>query len=458
MTSSDGPTARVALAAAGAVAVAMGVVILAIVLRVWAAPPLIPTTPERLLAPLIALAACLVASLMVRRAPGVAWAASVGAIGIAALEIVSLVRAWQGFAGTAAWPWMVLLAEVVLITGVTIAAGHAGHRRAEGGASGSRYLRWLASAGVAAAVLGAAWAMIVAIGETSARSSATDLVPIRTTARIALALIAAGLLVGIGRDLAGPAARARARMRAESGSGTNRRSLVEFARLVVDEAFPGGAASRRDAVEAERARLAADLHAVLLPNLRQAAATAAGTSTSPDLAATLKTAVDDVEQLMHGRQSIVLEEFGLVAALEWLAERTEDRSPVRVVIDLEGEVDRAAGLPLPVRRSAFRVALLAVDNVVRHAGATRLDISLRVVDGRLRLAIEDDGVGAQPSEGAGRGLRDMREEARAAGGTLEVGTAGGGTRIELTLPVRTIAGPPATQQGNVPTGEAASPT
>lgn len=456
MTPGDAPSARVALPATRAVAAAMGVVILAIVLRVIVAPPLNPTTPERLLALLIALAASFLASLMLKRAPGVAWAASVSAIGIAALEIVSLVRAWQPFAGAAAWPWLVLLAEGVLTAGVMIAAGHAGHARPGAAGSASRYLRWLAVAGVAAVVLGAAWATIAAIAEASAQPSTTDLVPIRTTARIALALIAAGLLVGIGRDLAGPAARARARMRAESGSSPDRRSLVEFARLVIDEAFPGGAASRRAAVEAERARLAADLHAVLLPNLRQAAATAAGTSSSTDLAATLQTAVDDVEQLMHDRQSIVLEEFGLVAALEWLAERTEDRSPVRVFIDLEGDVDRAAGLPLPVRRSAFRVALLAVDNVVRHSGATKLDIRLLVGDGRLRLAIEDNGVGARPGHGLGRGLRDMREEAQAAGGTLHVGIAGAGMRIELTLPVRTIAGPPATQPGNVPAGEAAS--
>src|SRR6185369_6223207 len=120
--------------------------------------------------------------------------------------------------------------------------------------------------------------------------------------------------------------------------------------------------------EDERARLAAELHARILPDLRRAAAAAesAGAATDP-VAIGLRRAVEDVEELMHARQSVVLEEYGLVAALEWLAERTQQRALLQVDVELDGPaVDDSAAVPKPIARAAFRVALLAVDNVVRH--------------------------------------------------------------------------------------------
>jgi signal transduction histidine kinase len=468
MPAEPGSRTRAELTTTAAVVVASVAVIGAMLLRLLAPPSPESTALSQLLAPLIALAACCVAILMVRRAPGVAWAALVGAIAIGVVEVVGWVRAWQPLVGSGTWPWLVLLAQTVLVMGIAIAALDAVRERRGTFLANVRSVWWLAIAGLLVAALGAGWALSVAMTEASSVPSSPDLLPIRTTARVALALIGAGLLVGIGRDLAGPAARARVRMRAEGGSAADRRPLIEFVRLLLDETLPGGAATRRAAVEAERARIAADLHAVLLPNLRQAAATAGENTASTELAVTLRTAVDDVEQLMHGRQSIVLEQFGLVAALEWLAERTEERSGIDVSIDLDGDVERPTELPVEVRRAAFRVALLAVDNVVRHAGATRVEARLAIGDGGLRLAIDDDGHGFEtdrlevvpgnppPAGGRGRGLRDMCEEARAAGGTLTVASTGNGTRIELGLPVPARQGHHATRPGHLPSREVPS--
>ena len=70
------------------------------------------------------------------------------------------------------------------------------------------------------------------------------------------------------------------------------------------------------------------------------------------------------------RRSIVLEEMGLRAAIEWLAERIEDRSDVRVEIEVEGDNtvvgEAVTRPPRDAERAAFRVAQLALDNVVRH--------------------------------------------------------------------------------------------
>ena len=124
--------------------------------------------------------------------------------------------------------------------------------------------------------------------------------------------------------------------------------------------LPARSDARREATEAERARLAADLHAHVLPELRRAAAAAASAGAPPEMQVDLRRALEDVEQLMHQRQSIVLEQFGLVAALEWLAERTEERSALRVQLDLDGAVpgrpggDRCRGRPRRVPNRAPR--------------------------------------------------------------------------------------------------------
>ena len=110
--------------------------------------------------------------------------------------------------------------------------------------------------------------------------------------------------------------------------------------MFVDEVVPGRDVGRAEAVETERTRLAADLHAEVLPSLRRALVEAESGGTVERLAADLRSAVDEVESLLVSRRSIVLEEMGLLAAIEWLAERIEDRSDVRVEIEVEGDNDR----------------------------------------------------------------------------------------------------------------------
>jgi signal transduction histidine kinase len=250
-------------------------------------------------------------------------------------------------------------------------------------------------------------------------------------------------LAGAARDLAGPLERAQQKL-LEQPLGKRGSTLTVFSRLLRDELFPSAAEERRIAIEEERARLAADLHALVLPDLRRAAAAAAASAAAgaphDQLAVGLRNTLADVEQLIESRQSVVLEQFGLGAALEWLAERVEERSAVRVTIEEADESWIGVGNRTltenmqPARqRAAFRVALLALDNVVRHAGATTATIEFGVAP-RQFLAVTDDGSGMVASSGSarpGRGLSDMRAEAVSTGGTLEVSTSGAGTRIEI---------------------------
>jgi len=265
-------------------------------------------------------------------------------------------------------------------------------------------------------------------------SAAGQLSPLRLAIRLGLLTIAGGFLVGLGSDLGPPARRAFDRWRADPSRPADRR-LWRFVELLADELLPGRDADRRRAVEAERARLAADLHALVLPELRRAAATAEAAGLPSDVQVDLRRALEDVEQLMHERQSIVLEQFGLVAALEWLAERTEERSRLRVELELDGEVpDRPGAVEPAVARAAFRIALLALDNVVRHAGASAATLRLSAGSASLRLEVVDDGrAPAEPDTRNGRGIADMRAAAAATGGTVAV-SFGSGARVLASWP------------------------
>ena len=351
-----------------------------------------------------------VAGLLRRRAPAGAWLATVSAGGLAALEVVGVARGWVPSAGSALSSWLILLAEGGLVGAASIAAAYAIRALDGPRTRPTAALRLAVIGGWVAVVAVAAWAIpMPLIGDPS---------PLRVSGRLAAGFVAVAALIGLWGDLAAPMRRARARSA----------SPLELPRALVEELLPGAEDMRRRLREEERAQLAADLHARVLPDLRRAADDA-------NAGSDLRQALEDVEQLMHARQSVVLEEYGLVAALEWLAERTQGRTPLVVDLELDGAtVDDSASVPKPVARAAFRVALLALDNVVRHAGATRAAMRLTVDAGRMSLAIVDDGRGFDPgvARRAGRGLVDMRAAAAEVGAAIRTASSGRGTEVHLS--------------------------
>jgi signal transduction histidine kinase len=107
----------------------------------------------------------------------------------------------------------------------------------------------------------------------------------------------------------------------------------------------------------------------------------------------------------------------------------------------------ARGVPQPLAREAalcmYRVVQEALQNVVRHSGASHATVTLVGEDGALTLTVSDDGAGFDPAAGPDRaalGLTSMRERVRLAAGTLRVDSrAGGGTRIEARVPLAGVA-------------------
>jgi signal transduction histidine kinase len=110
---------------------------------------------------------------------------------------------------------------------------------------------------------------------------------------------------------------------------------------------------------------------------------------------------------------------------------------VEVTVSLEGEPRR---LPAAVDLAAYRVVQESLTNVVRHARASRAEITVTHRDGRVTVEVTDDGRAGTPGNGdgggSGQGILGMRERARTLGGSLEAGPRpGGGFRVLASLPV-----------------------
>jgi signal transduction histidine kinase len=423
----------------GAAIVAAILVAGATLLRVGAEESTTPLS-YRLLPILVATALLLAALLAVPRSAAVAWAFVTLSSGLSAFEVVAVVRRLEPEA-VSDGRQLTLIAAVAIVSAVGVAGAFAARARAF---DVRRARVALAVVGLGAVVTtGAAiWAIVAPIADDAGLDP--GLTPLRVAARVALVTWAAALLVGVVRDVGPAAIRAAARM-GDGDPNPARSGLFGYLRLFADELMPGRSKDRRELVEAERARLAADLHALVLPDLRRAASTAKSGGASEAMQVDLRRALEDVEQLMLQRQSIVLEQFGLVAALEWLAERTEERSPLRVDLELEGELPAdPQAVDSAIARAAFRIALLALDNVTRHADATTATVRLATEGRRLKLEVADDGHGGGVASATGRGLADMRSEASGSGGTLEIHAAPG-VRIEANWPLDSIAGKPATR-------------
>ncbi len=244
---------------------------------------------------------------------------------------------------------------------------------------------------------------------------------------------------------------------------------IESARLVVSERDRAmalaelAAATERDRVrremlgevlaaqEAERARVARDLHddvgqaltSVLL-GLRLIESSLRSEEVDVDDACChaeearklVADALGRARRLAFDLRPTVLDDMGLLAALERLVAETGSRAAIPV--DLAAHGLGNARLSSEIETVVYRVVQEALTNVARHARAQSASVTVSVADGRLRAVVEDDGVGFDP-EAAPRGhlgLTGMAERAELVGGRIEVTPARGeGTTVRLEVPV-----------------------
>jgi two-component system NarL family sensor kinase len=209
------------------------------------------------------------------------------------------------------------------------------------------------------------------------------------------------------------------------------------------------------ASDAERRRIAADLHDGVVQDLAATSMALAGSAIEADQAGNraesgrLHLAADSVRSAIRSLRSLVvdihppnLRRTGLAAALGDLTETTTARGvTVTLVID-DGATRR---LSCSAEQFAFRVAQEALRNVVAHAGASAVDLRLGRRPGPdgdvLTLAVNDDGVGFDPAAAVSDdrphlGLRLLDDLAGDVGGRIEVSSAlGAGTTVTMEVPV-----------------------
>jgi two-component system, NarL family, sensor histidine kinase UhpB len=205
----------------------------------------------------------------------------------------------------------------------------------------------------------------------------------------------------------------------------------------------GASAARALAAqEGERQRIARELHdeigqsltAVLLALKR--AADSAPDPLRDDLGAvteTVRASLDEVRQVARRLRPGVLDDLGLVSAIDALAADVVEASGVAVTVEVDPRLPR---LGADAELVVYRIAQESLTNVARHAGAQAVDLSLLHEGDAVVLRVLDDGRGIGDGvEGAG--IRGMRERALLVGAELAVGPLpGGGTEVRLRVPRR----------------------
>ncbi len=145
--------------------------------------------------------------------------------------------------------------------------------------------------------------------------------------------------------------------------------------------------------------------------------------------------IEDVRGMAFRLRPGVLDDLGLVDALDWYTTDFERRTEITCVF----EYDNVPPLSETVATAAYRITQEAITNVARHAFASRVEVVLKARNSTLSLAVVDDGRGFNPlelSDAEGLGVAGMRERASLVGGTLEVySQPGEGTRVLFKVPL-----------------------
>jgi len=208
--------------------------------------------------------------------------------------------------------------------------------------------------------------------------------------------------------------------------------------------------SRRliEAHEEERTWIARELHDDLAQSLamlridllwikdRGIGAEAAVRSKLEAMQKLLDESVTATRRIAADLRPLILDDLGLVAAVEWLTQRFAERSGTACAVTISPQ---DLELDEPYATAVFRILQEALSNVARHAKASRVDVEIARSDSEVRVRVQDDGCGfeaALPRKTNSFGLVGLRERSHLVDGVLEIASATGrGTLIEVRIPL-----------------------
>ncbi len=212
--------------------------------------------------------------------------------------------------------------------------------------------------------------------------------------------------------------------------------------------------------EEERRRLARDLHDGTVQDLialnqsaemveRELTRDAQRATTRlQDLRPQITAIIDGLRRQIHALRPLYLEDLGFIPALEMLVRDIGQRHQLAAEFAVTGNIEAQPSLPIQI--SIFRIAQEALQNVVKHAHATRVALSLNIEDNYLTLHITDNGSGfAMPerptylAQEGHFGLLGMKERAQLHSGALQIESqAGQGTTVSVRLPLHELSTTP----------------
>ena len=159
----------------------------------------------------------------------------------------------------------------------------------------------------------------------------------------------------------------------------------------------------------------------------------AGSAKTAEIKRLVESSISVVRNLALLLRPSMLDDLGLVPALEWQARETGRRSGIWVKVDAGQLSD-----PLPEEHKTciYRIVQEGLHNIVRHAGAQNVSIAVRQQPDCLLLEIRDDGKGFDAKQGRGMGLLGIEERVSHLGGAFAVESeTGQGTVLRVTLPL-----------------------
>ena len=150
---------------------------------------------------------------------------------------------------------------------------------------------------------------------------------------------------------------------------------------------------------------------------------------------TAESAVKTIRDIALLLRPPMLDDLGLIPALEWQAREVSRRSNLEVAVDAN---ERPEKLPDELKVCIYRVVQEALNNAAAHSGAKNAKVTVSRKGELIHVRVEDDGRGFDPGRTRGMGLLGMEERVRRLNGTLGVRSAPGqGTTVTAELPVRT---------------------
>jgi signal transduction histidine kinase len=232
----------------------------------------------------------------------------------------------------------------------------------------------------------------------------------------------------------------------------SQKEQAEEARRVSEKRYRELAANLQLKIEEERTRIARELHDELgqdltilrldLTGLRNESKREGRAQMARTAFAKIEAAIELTDSIIKKSRSlatrlrpVILDQFGLIAGIEWLADNCQKHSGIKCRIsDLPENVAADAAIVTAL----FRICQEIITNVIRHAEATELKISLTERAGELLLTIQDNGRGITNEELANQmslGILGMQERAKLLGGNLVIlGREGEGTMVSITMP------------------------